>query len=88
MKITLVARISYFHRIDVHALQHFWVLITAYIQHNVLLVASLELIDDVKVKKRFRDERLHHLARLPRDHVDESLIMNIDLNNDLTCLIM
>lgn len=75
MKVIFAARISYFHRVKVHVLQHLWIPITAYIQHDVFLITSFELIDDVEVKKRLRNERIYNLTRLPRDHVDESLII-------------
>lgn len=64
----------YLHRIDVHVLQHLWVSVAAYIEHNVFSVASLELIDEMKIEKCLRDKRLHCATRFPRDHMNKRLI--------------
>lgn len=67
----------YLHCIDIHVLQHLRVSITAYVEHDILSIAGLELIDNVKIEKCLRDESFDQLTSFSREHMNERLIIEI-----------
>lgn len=79
LKQVIFSQMQHLHRVDVHAFQHLRVPITAYIQNDILPIASLKLVNDVKEEERFRDERPHRLASFPRHHMDERLTIGITM---------
>ena len=65
--------LTHLHDVDVHAVEHFGVAIAADIDNEVIAIASLELIDYVKIEKSLGKESPLEDTAFPRYNVNQRL---------------